>query len=72
MDLNRLIDDTLTIQAIPAPTFSEAARASWVHRAFDRIESGITEQDPIGNVYFRIPGGHELSKQGSKSGRSAV
>jgi acetylornithine deacetylase/succinyl-diaminopimelate desuccinylase-like protein len=60
MDLNQLIDDTLAIQAIPAPTFAEAARASWVHQEFDKIQSGVTEQDPIGNVYFRIKGGDAL------------
>lgn len=60
MNLDNLINDTLAIQAIPAPTFSEAARASWVHRAFDRINDKCTEQDPIGNVYHRIEGGGAL------------
>jgi hypothetical protein len=53
MDLGRLLQRTLAIQSIPAPTFSEGARAAWVHREWDKIESGIAEQDPIGNVYFR-------------------
>lgn len=60
MNLNQLIDDTLSIQAIPSPTFAEAARASWVHQAFDKIQNGVAEQDPIGNVYFRIRGGDAL------------
>ena len=57
MDLERLLQRALAIQSIPAPTFSEGARAAWVHREWDKIESGIAEQDPIGNVYFRVPGG---------------
>jgi acetylornithine deacetylase/succinyl-diaminopimelate desuccinylase-like protein len=58
MKLEKLIERALAIQSIPAPTFSEGARAAWVRREFDNIRSDIAEQDPIGNVYFRIPGGN--------------
>lgn len=57
LNLDRLLDRTLRIQAIPAPTFSEGARAAWLHKEFNRLGIGSAEQDPIGNVYFRIPGG---------------
>lgn len=59
MNLETLLDRTLTIQAIPAPTFSEGARAAWLHKEFNRLGIGSADQDPIGNVYFRIPGGDQ-------------
>jgi len=58
MILERLLERTLEIQSIPAPTFSEGARAAWFHKELDSIKPDIAEQDPIGNVYFRIPGGN--------------
>lgn len=57
MDLDRLLERALAIQSIPAPTFSEAARAAWVHHEFEKIDATMVDQDPIGNVYFHIPGG---------------
>jgi acetylornithine deacetylase/succinyl-diaminopimelate desuccinylase-like protein len=59
MQLNRLIERTLAIQAIPAPTFSEAERSSWVYNEFQKMAFDTVEQDPIGNVYCRIPGGSQ-------------
>ncbi len=57
MQIERWIERTLQIQAIPAPTFSEAARAAWMHHAFLDIGLADVSQDPIGNVFGRIPGG---------------
>jgi acetylornithine deacetylase/succinyl-diaminopimelate desuccinylase-like protein len=57
MELDRLIDKAIAIQSIPAPTFSEGARAAWIHKEFSNFEYLNPEQDPIGNVYVRIPGG---------------
>jgi acetylornithine deacetylase/succinyl-diaminopimelate desuccinylase-like protein len=57
MDLERLLARTLTLQAIPAPTFSEAARSNWIHQEFLKLGLSEVEQDPISNVYARIPGG---------------
>ena len=57
MDLERLINRTIAIQSIPAPTFSEGARAAWLHKEMSKLRHSLPEQDPIGNVYFRIPGG---------------
>ncbi len=57
MDLDRLIARTISIQSIPAPTFSEGARAAWIYREFSKLDLSQPEQDPIGNIYLRIPGG---------------
>jgi len=57
MDLERLIKRTIAIQSIPAPTFSEGARAAWIHKEFSRVDLPQPELDPIGNVYLRVPGG---------------
>jgi acetylornithine deacetylase/succinyl-diaminopimelate desuccinylase-like protein len=57
MNLERLIERTITIQSIPAPTFSEGARATWIHKEFSKLNFASPEQDPIGNIYFRFPGG---------------
>ena len=57
MDLERLIERTIAIQSIPAPTFSEGARAAWIHKEFSRLDLPQPEQDPIGNIYLRVPGG---------------
>jgi tripeptide aminopeptidase len=57
MDLERLINRTIAIQSIPAPTFSEGARAAWLHKELSKLGHGLPEQDPIGNIYYRLPGG---------------
>jgi tripeptide aminopeptidase len=59
MNVRRLIDRTIKIQSIPAPTFDEAARASWVYREFQELGFEAVEQDPVGNVYCRIAGGNQ-------------
>ncbi len=55
--LERLIDRALRIQAVPAPTFSEADRAEVVRREFASV--GLTDVglDAAGNVLGRLPGG---------------
>lgn len=57
MDLDRLIRNTLTIQAIPSPTFRESQRAAFIQSAF--ADAGLTniETDLAGNVYGAIRGG---------------
>jgi len=59
MDLERLIERTIAIQSIPAPTFSEGARAAWIYKEFGTIDIPQPEQDPIGNVYLKLPGGEK-------------
>jgi tripeptide aminopeptidase len=54
--INRLLDLTVKIQQIPAPTFAEGIRANFVEQQF--IEEGLADviRDDAGNVYARIPG----------------
>jgi len=59
MNLERLIERTIAIQSIPAPTFSEGARAAWIHKEFCKLDLTPPEQDPIGNIYFHLPGGEK-------------
>jgi tripeptide aminopeptidase len=60
MDLNRLIDRTMAIQAIPAPTFFEAARVSFLRDEFERAGLQDVACDEVGNLYGRVPGGANL------------
>jgi acetylornithine deacetylase/succinyl-diaminopimelate desuccinylase-like protein len=54
--LDRLLDLTIQIQQIPAPTFHEAERASFLSRRFSDEGLRDVEIDTIGNVYARMPG----------------
>jgi tripeptide aminopeptidase len=53
----RLIDLTIAIQQIPAPTFHEAARAEFVRARFADDGLADIKMDETGNVYARLPGG---------------
>jgi acetylornithine deacetylase/succinyl-diaminopimelate desuccinylase-like protein len=57
MDLDRWIRNTLQIQSIPAPTFSEAQRADSLRRSLLGAGLSPVEQDELGNVYAHINGG---------------
>lgn len=57
MDLQRWVDSTLTIQAIPAPTFDEAERARYMQLEFEAARLEDVHQDHLGNVYGRVIGG---------------
>lgn len=46
----------LAIQAIPAPTFHEAARAAYVEEVFKQLELADIQRDAVFNVYGRLPG----------------
>lgn len=56
MDLNRLTERALAFQRIPAPTFSEAARAERL--AHELTDAGVADvfTDDVGNVLARLPG----------------
>ena len=57
MDIaERVIELSIQIQQIPAPTFCETQRAALIRDLF--IEEGLSdvETDTIGNVYARLPG----------------
>ncbi|NOY98246.1 MAG: M20/M25/M40 family metallo-hydrolase [Chloroflexi bacterium] len=54
--VERLLDLTIRIQQIPAPTFDERARAEFVRSLF--VAEGLSDvsTDEVGNVLGRIPG----------------
>ncbi len=54
--VRRVLDLACAIQQIPAPTFSEAARASYVREQFEAAGLCDVEQDDLGNVYARRTG----------------
>lgn len=47
-----MIDDLLELAAVPAPTFSEGARADWLERRLAGAP-GRSERDPAGNLLWR-------------------
>lgn len=51
-----LLDQALVIQAIPAPTFAEAARAAYVAGQFAALDLEQVATDEVSNVYGCIPG----------------
>ncbi|MFN8412848.1 MAG: M20/M25/M40 family metallo-hydrolase [Anaerolineales bacterium] len=52
----RLLDLTLRIQQIPAPTFSEEVRGKFVQDLFQKENLKDVSMDDVGNVYGRLPG----------------
>ena len=52
----QIVEQTIAIQQIPAPTFAEAKRAAYMQKRF--AEVGLVEvvQDGLHNVYGRFPG----------------
>lgn len=57
MNLERMVQHTLAIQSIPAPTFSESQRARYIQAALDEIGLSETAIDRVGNLTGRLPGG---------------
>ncbi len=57
MELERLLENTQLIQAIPAPTFGEAERAKFLQAKFHDSGLDDVEIDSIGNLYGRVSGG---------------
>lgn len=54
--VKRLLDLTVQIQQIPAPTFAEAQRAQFVKGLFESEGLDDISMDTVGNVYARLPG----------------
>jgi acetylornithine deacetylase/succinyl-diaminopimelate desuccinylase-like protein len=52
--LNHVVDEAITIQQIPAPTFDEGCRAAYVRGRFRGLDS--VEVDALHNVTGRLPG----------------
>ncbi|MDX1992826.1 MAG: M20/M25/M40 family metallo-hydrolase [bacterium] len=51
-----VIEEAVTIQQIPAPTFDEAARAAYVERRFQELGLVEVETDSLFNVYGKLAG----------------
>ena len=60
LNLERLIENTISIQKIPAPTFHEDQRAEHIYNAFVSAGSTSVEMDTAGNVYARVGSGEGL------------
>jgi tripeptide aminopeptidase len=59
--VKRLIEEAITIQQIPAPTFDEARRAAYVSERFKALDLKDITIDALHNVYGRLPGlDHDL------------
>ena len=57
-ELVQLVDWICKIQQIPAPTFHEDQRAAYMLSEFGRLGFTDVQQDDIGNVLARWPGGN--------------
>lgn len=55
--LEKIIEMAVQIQQIPAPTFAEQERASFIRRRFEAEGLAEVSQDALGNVYACLPGG---------------
>ena len=54
--VKRLLDLTMEIQQIPAPTFTETQRAQFVKGLFDAEGLQDISMDLVGNVFARLQG----------------
>jgi tripeptide aminopeptidase len=52
----QVLDLAVEIQQIPAPTFQETLRATFIHERFKAQDLVDVSVDEIGNVYARLPG----------------
>ncbi len=57
--LDEIIELTISIQQIPAPTFNEARRAAFVRACFTELGLEDVYQDALDNVYGRLKGKQE-------------
>ena len=57
----RLLDLAIAIQQIPAPTYHEAERASFVRARFAEEGLADVEMDSVGNVYTRVASAKPVS-----------
>ncbi len=58
----RVLDLTMQIQQIPAPTFKEELRGKFVHDLFQKENLKDVSIDDLGNVYARLPGRNKNAK----------
>lgn len=55
-ELPAIIQQTIAIQQLPAPTFSEAGRAAYIQQRFEELGLERVQQDELHNVYGYYPG----------------
>jgi acetylornithine deacetylase/succinyl-diaminopimelate desuccinylase-like protein len=55
-ELSRLVDQTIAVQQIPAPTFAEETRAAYLADRFAALGLADVQRDAMHNVFGRIPG----------------
>ncbi len=58
----RILDLTMQIQQIAAPTFNESARGHFVHDLFHKENLKDVSMDDVGNVFARLPGRDKHAK----------
>ena len=51
-----IVDEALTIQSVPAPTFAEKLRTELVRQRFAALNLADVAVDEVGNVWARTPG----------------
>ena len=54
--VQRVLDLAVEIQQVPAPTFNEKERASFLQKRFQQEGLSDVSMDELGNVYARLPG----------------
>ncbi len=54
--IKRVVDLAVQIQQIPAPTFAETRRSTFIHSLFEQEGLSDIATDSLGNVYARLPG----------------
>ncbi len=55
-ELKQIVDQTVAVQQIPAPTFAEEARAAYLAGRFEALGLVDVQRDEMHNVYGRIAG----------------
>ncbi|MBC8170972.1 MAG: M20/M25/M40 family metallo-hydrolase [Anaerolineae bacterium] len=58
---NEVVEQAITLQQIPAPTFEEQQRAAYLLQRFSELELTNVETDAMHNVYGRLPGANSDS-----------
>jgi acetylornithine deacetylase/succinyl-diaminopimelate desuccinylase-like protein len=48
---DEILNETINVQQIPAPTFEEVRRADYLYQRFQALPFNATERDEMGNIY---------------------
>lgn len=55
-EVERIVDQTIAVQQVPAPTFAEQGRAAYLAECFSAVGLNDVQLDELHNVYGRMPG----------------